>query len=193
MHMTQLPMARTWLRRGLLLTLIALLAACSASAPKIITNSAPGFAIGAYGTYGFMQPLSTDRGSIRSLESQQLIAATSRELEALGLARDDSNPDLLVNFMVATKEKIESRPTAGPSVYYGRSRYGTWGGYGVGYGNTTEVVQRTEGTLTIDIVDADRKELVWEGAATARVTDSMRENQRAVIDAAVRDIFAQFP
>ena len=191
--MTQHFMAFPRLRRGFLAALVALLTACSASGPKIITNSAPGFAVSSYGTYGFMQPLSTDRGSIRSLESQQLIASTSRQLETLGLARDDANPDLLVNFLLATKEKIESRPTAGPSVYYGRSRYGTWGGYGIGYGNTTEVVQRTEGTLTIDMVDAERKELVWEGAATARVTDSMRENRREAIDAAVRDIFARFP
>jgi hypothetical protein len=191
--MTQFSLAHAWLRRAFLATLIGLLTACAASGPKIITNSAPGFAISSYGTFGFMQPLSTDRGSVRSLESQHLVAATSRELEALGLIRDDANPALLVNFLIATKEKLESRPTAGPSVYYGRSRYGTWGGYGIGYGNTTEVVQRTEGTLTIDIVDAERNELVWEGAATARVTDSMRENRGAVIDAAVRDIFAQFP
>lgn len=186
-------MMPAWLRRGFLLAGIALLAACAASGPKIITNSAPDFVVSSYGTFGFMQPLSTDRGSVRSLESQQLIAATSRELEALGLTRDDANPELLVNFLLATREKIESRPTASPSVYYGRARYGTWGGYGIGYGNTTEVVQRTEGTLTIDIIDGERKELVWEGAATARVTDDMRENRRAVIDAAVRDIFAQFP
>lgn len=171
---------------------LALLVGCS-SGPKIITNSAPGFAVANYSTFGFMQPLSTDRGGVRSLNSQVLIAATTRELEMKGLTRDDANPDLLVNFIGATKETLETRPTAGPSMYYGRGRYGTWGGYGMSVGTSTEVVQRTEGTLSVDLVDPARNELVWEGAATARITDDMRENRKTVLNSAIRDIFAQFP
>jgi hypothetical protein len=189
MHRPHLP--TTW--RVIITALaLALLAGC-ASGPKIVSNRAPGFDPTSYRTFGFYDPLSTDLGSVRSINSQQLIAATSRELEGRGFRRDDQNPDLMINFLVATKEKIESRPTASPSMYYGRSRYGTWGGYGIGYGNTTEVVQRTEGTLSVDIVDASRDELVWEGSATARVTDSMRENRTEVINSAIRDIFMQFP
>ena len=59
--------------------------------------------------------------------------------------------------------------------------------------STTDVVQRTEGTLGVDLVDARRQQLVWEGAATARVTDSMRENRDQVLDSAIADIFKQFP
>ena len=59
--------------------------------------------------------------------------------------------------------------------------------------STTEVVQRTEGTLGIDIIDAQRQQLVWEGAATGRVTDQTRQNRAAAIDAAVAEIMAQFP
>ena len=175
------------------IALAALLGGCAASGPKIITNSDPNFVLANYQTYGFMQPLSTDRDGVRSLESQQLIAATSRELERLGLRRDDANPDLLVNFLLASKEKLETRPTTSGSVYYGRGGYSRWGGYGIGMGTTTEVVQRTEGTLSIDIIDAELNQLVWEGAATGRVTDAMRENRREVIDAAVSEILARFP
>ena len=57
--------------------------------------------------------------------------------------------------------------------------------------STTEVVQRTEGTLAADIVDRARNQLAWEGAATRRVTNSTREDQ--VLDDAIADIFAQFP
>jgi hypothetical protein len=188
-------MARSSLpQRVLALLMLAFLGAC-ASGPRIVTNAAPGFDVTQYRTFGFLDPLSTDRNGMRTIESQELIAATARELEARGLSRDDANPDMHVNFMIATREKIESRPTAGPSMYYGRARYGTWGGYGMGMGvgTTTEVVQRTEGTLSIDLIDADRKELVWEGSATARVTDEIRENRRAVINSAVSEIFAQFP
>jgi hypothetical protein len=176
----------------LLLAAAALVTGCS-SGPQIITNSAPGFDITSYNTFGFMQPLGTDRGGVRSLNSQVLIAATTRELEMKGLTRDDANPDLLVNFIGATRETLETRPGATPTMMYGRGRYGTWGGYGMTVGTNTEVVQRTEGTLSVDLVDPTRNELVWEGAATARITDNMRENRDTVLSAAIRDIFAQFP
>ena len=194
-HSALLCATRREFRRGLgalCLLAAALIAGCS-SGPRIITNSAPDFAVGSYSTFGFMQPLGTDRGDVRSLNSQVLIAATARELEARGLTRDDANPDLLVNFLGATKETLETRPSAGPSMYYGRGRYGTWGGYGMSVGTSTEVVQRTEGTLSVDLVDPARNELVWEGAATARITDDMRENRNTVLNSAIRDIFAQFP
>jgi hypothetical protein len=59
--------------------------------------------------------------------------------------------------------------------------------------STTEVVQRTEGTIAVDIIDAARNQLVWEGAATGRVTDSVRQNIEQVSHDAIADIFAQFP
>ena len=73
-----------------------------------------------------------------------------------------------------------------------RGRYGTWGGYSWGM-STTEVVQRTEGSLAVDIIDRSRNMLVWEGAATQRVTDSVRENPDPVIERAIQELFAQFP
>lgn len=174
-----------------LLILTALSAACS-SGPRIITNSAPDFSVANYRTFGFFQPLGTDRGNVQSLESKQLIASTTRELEMAGLRRDDSSPDLLVNFMLSTRETLQSRPSSSVGVHHGMGRYGTWGGYSMSM-STTEVVQRTEGTLGVDLVDRVRNQLVWEGAATARVTDQMRQNRDQVLDSAIADIFAKFP
>ena len=174
-----------------LLILTALSAACS-SGPRIITNSAPDFSVANYRTFGFFQPLGTDRGNVQSLESKQLIASTIRELEMAGLRRDDSSPDLLVNFVLSTRETLQSRPSSSVGVHHGMGRYGTWGGYSMSM-STTEVVQRTEGTLGVDLVDRVRNQLVWEGAATARVTDQMRQNRDQVLDSAIADIFAEFP
>ena len=77
-------------------------------------------------------------------------------------------------------------------MHHGRGRYGTWSGYSMSM-STTEVVQRTEGTLGIDVIDAAALQLVWEGSATARITDSMQQNRDQVIRDAVADIFKQFP
>ena len=168
------------------------LVACGSSGPSILTNSAPDFSLVNYKTFGFFSPLGTDNGNVQSLTSAQLIESTTRELEMAGLRQVDANPDLLVNFVISTRETLQSRPSSGASYHHGRGRYGTWNGYSMGM-STTEVVQRTEGTLGVDIVDAKRQQLVWEGAATSRITDSMRQNRNQVLDGAVTDIFKQFP
>jgi hypothetical protein len=169
------------------------LSAC-ASGPNVISNKAPDFAIADYRTFGFMEPLSTDRDGVRTLLSQRLVDAATRELEAKGLAYSEKQPDLRVNFLVSTRETLSSRPSSGVNVGVRAGRYGTWGGYSVGVGTSTaDVVQRTEGTLAIDIIDASRNTLVWEGALSGRVTDKVRENLGPAIDKAVVDILSKFP
>ena len=179
-------------RTGLLILIALITIAACASGPRIITNSAPDFSITNYQTFGFLQPLSSDRGNMRSLISTHLIEAATRELEMSGLRFSDSNPDLLVNFMVSTRETIQSRPSTSVGVHHGRGRYGTWGGYNMSM-STTEIVQRTEGTIDVDIIDASRNQLVWEGAAAGRVTDSTRNNMKDTVNRAISDIFALFP
>ena len=113
-------------------------------------------------------------------------------MQAAGFALSESDPDLLINFVVSTRETLQTRPSTSASMHHGRGRYGTWSGWSAGM-STTEVVQRTEGTLGVDIVDRERNQLVWEGAATQRVTESTRRNQEQVLDEAIAEIFARFP
>ena len=174
------------------LVVILGLAACASSGTSIRTNSAPDFDVTAYRTFGFLQPLSTDRGNVRSILSTNLIDATVIEMQKAGFRRDDQNPDLLVNFVTTTRETLQSRPSTSVSMHHSRGRYNTWGGYSMGM-STTQVVQRTEGTLGVDIIDRRLNQLVWEGAATGRLTDQMRDNIDQVTASAIRDIFAQFP
>jgi len=174
-----------------LLACTLILASC-ASGPRIITNSDPSADWSSYRTFGFFDPLGTDRGNVRSLMSNTLIDSTTREMQAAGFALSDAKPDMLINFVVSTRETIQTRPSTSASMHHSRGRYGTWSGWSAG-ASTTEVVQRTEGTLAVDIVDRARNQLVWEGAASKRVTDSTRENQDQVLDDAIGEIFAQFP
>lgn len=167
------------------------LAGC-ASGPQIITNSDPSADWSQYRTFGFFDPLGTDRGAVRSMISNQLIESTKREMEMAGFAFAESKPDLLINLVLSTRETIETRASTPASVHHSRGRYSTWGGWSVG-ASTTEVVQRTEGTLGVDIVDRARNRLVWEGAATKRVTNSTRQNQAEVLDAAIAEVFSRFP
>ena len=168
-----------------------LILGCS-SGPRIITNSDPSADWMSFQSFGFFQPLGTDRGNVRSIMSNQLIESTTREMQAAGFTLSESNADLLINFVVSTRETLQTRPSSSASMHHSRGRYNTWGGWSAST-STTEIVQRTEGTLAVDIVNRARNQLVWEGAATSRVTNSTRENQGQVLDSAIGEIFAQFP
>jgi hypothetical protein len=169
------------------------MAACSSGA-NIIANGDPMADFGAFKTYDFVQPLSTDRGTARSLLSTYMLTAATKELEARGIRRSGNNPDLLIDFVVSTQEKIRvsNQPTTSMSMHRGRGGAGTWGGYSMGM-STQQVTQSTEGSAAIDVIDRKKNQLVWEAAATARVTDSTMQNLEAVVQAAVADMFAKFP
>jgi hypothetical protein len=169
-----------------------LVVAGCASGPTIRSNVDPGVDFKSFRTFGFIEPLATDREGYQSLISQQLVASAERELVARGLQRADSSPDLLVNFSANLDQRL--RVTQTPAVHsrnfhsHRRGFYGTWPMY-----QQTEIRQYTKGTLGIDIVDAARRQLVWEGFALGRVTQRTTDNLGPVLDAAVVDIFRSFP
>lgn len=187
-----LPATRrtTWLALPLL-GLLAL-AGC-ATGPTIRTNVDPNVDFTRFRTFDFLQPLSTDREGYQSFISRDLMAAAEREMTALGFTRTGTNPDLLVNFSATLDQRLRvtQTPTMGGGATWGSHRrgasYGVWGGY------RTDVRQDTMGTVGVDIVDAQRMQLVWEGVAVDRVTRSTAENVGPALDSAVREIFRQFP
>lgn len=186
------PTPCTLIRNLMVLAASALLAAC-ASAPRIYSTTNPEADFATYQTFAFTRELGTDRSDgQRTILSQRLMAAARREMEALGYRYSESDPDLLVNFYLHTKEKVSSTTTPSMSVgmgYYGYrgSMYGTWGGY------DTTVTQYTEGTLNVDLVDPARRELVWEGVAVGRLTEKVRENLDTSVRTVMHDVFARHP
>jgi hypothetical protein len=172
------------------LVLIALItiAGC-ASGPSIHTNSAPTADFMSISTFGFMQPLSTDTGNVQSLLSTQLIAATTDEFEKRGWSVDPNNPDVLINFLFETQEQIRSRNVSLSASRHRSGRYGGWGGTM----STPTIEQTTQGALSIDIIDPSKNQMIWEGTATNRVTDRLRENQAESVRTFVAAILADFP
>lgn len=167
-----------------------ILAGC-ASGPSIYVNTDPVANFSAYKTYNFVAPLGTDGPGYSSVLSQFLRIAATREMEARGYQRSET-PDLLINFNVQTRDKLQTTTlSAGPRFggYYGyrAGYYGVWGGY------ETQVTQYTEGTLTVDVVDAARKQLAWDGTAVGRVREKDRQNLQPVIDEVTAQIFAKYP
>ncbi|HSD17946.1 MAG TPA: DUF4136 domain-containing protein [Thermomonas sp.] len=145
-----------------------------------------------YRTFGFIQPLGTDTTGYESLVTQTLKAATRREMEARGYTYAETGADLLLNFNAKLEKQTRVTQMPYMSAPYYAYRGGFYGGW-AGYGNETRVTQYDEGTLNIDLVDARRKQLVWEGVAVGRITQEHRENREASLNATVAEVFAKYP
>lgn len=174
------------------MTAIAL-SACS-SAPTVIANGAPGFSLSTYSTFGYFDPLDTDRGDVQSLMSQHLIHITQMELESRGLVRDDDYPQLKLNFWTAAGvSSPSSQPRVGVSVGHGSGGYyGSRTGVGVSLSTLLGGPKDTQ-TIGLDFVDAEREQLVFEGTYTAEISGEDANALSAMVDRAVQEVFAELP
>ncbi len=174
-----------------IVAVVAFLAGCAAPAPTIRSNEDPGTNFAQFDTYDFVPELAGDDFGYQSFLVQYLKDAINREMQTRGYKLSPENPELLVNFYVNTKEKIRSTstPTMGGGYYgYRRGYYSGWGG-----GYETTVTQYTEGTLSIDIIDAARKQLVWEGVAVGRIRQSALDDLQGAANRVVPLIFERYP
>lgn len=159
----------------------AALGAC-ASGPKIQAQSDPAADFSTYRTYGFF----AEQQPYPSFIATYLKNAISREMDRRGY-RQAEKPDLLINFDLLTREKLQLTQT--PNSYYGWRRGYVWGDLG----GTTDVRSYTEGTLTVDLVDRARKQLAWSGVAVGRVRDQARANPEGAANEVIASIFAMYP
>jgi len=167
--------------------LVLMLAAC-VSGPTITTHASPDTDFSSFGTYNFMQPLSTDTpNGVRTPLSTMLINSMSREMASKGFEQSDT-PDLLVNFFANTEERLDVRtvPTSTSFHAFRHGRYRAWTGY------RTTVREYTRGTLNIDLVDAANNMLAWEGVAQGRLREDVREITQEQIDEVVSQVVAEF-
>ena len=179
--------------RVLLVLMAALLLGACASSPRIVSNLDPAADFSGFHSFDFMQPLGTDSESGQTLSSQILITAATEELESRGLRRSSESPDLLVNFFISTRDFVRSQPSsASASMHWRSGRYRTWRGYSLA-ASAPRVTTETDGTLAVDLVDASQLQLVWEGAATQRVTSSRRGNLEDTLTEAIRALFTELP
>ena len=148
-----------------------------------------------YRTYGFVAHTGTDAAEFKSLATQILQAAASREMESRGYTRAE-HPDLVINFKGKLEEKTDIEST--PAPYYGAG-WGYRGWYGApygayGYGGTEVTTRRYNvGTVVMDIVDRQKQQAVFQGGVEDVITKEMMKNKQAVLEAAVGYIFSKYP
>jgi Domain of unknown function (DUF4136) len=168
---------------------LLMLSGCE-SGPQVRSVSEPGANLASYHTYSFAAQPGTNRGGNVTPLTTFFESAIAREMNVRGYLQVPSGGDLLVNFNARVTEKadIQSTPGVGP---YGYGYYGYRGG--LYSGPEVQTVRYKVGTANIDVVDAKRKVVVWEGIAEQELTGEIMQNPQPAIDNVVAKMFTQFP
>jgi hypothetical protein len=169
-----------------LICLLVVLAGAGAQAQKIKVQYDKSLDFSKFKTYS-IDPV--DTGS-KPLLRLSIMGAVEHDLNRLGLTKVASNPDLYVQMYGAVDNDI--------TFHYHDPIYG---GYNPPVneiilwhnipGTTTSVVIH-KGELVIDLLDANRKQLVWRGVAKQNLSDN-REKLLDQVNTAVEKLFLQYP
>jgi hypothetical protein len=112
----------------------------------------------------------------------------------------NQKPDLYIYYHIVTQEVMDST-TMDDGFGWGGGPWGTWGGWG-GWGMwgglgpdiaQTTVQPRMMGILAVDLIDANRKTLVWRGQATTDAISNTQKGDANQVRKAIDKMFKQFP
>ncbi len=174
----------------LILVTLILFAACS-SPLKVTSDFDNSVDFTKYKTFGFYQ-LQDKSGAVSQLNQNRIIDAVKKQMLAKGFTENDANPDVLVNVITYLKERQQVTANTNYYGYGGYYRPYAWGG-GMASGTTTySTYNYHDGTLMIDVVDASKKQLVWQGVGNKEI-DKPNKNPDQKINEAVAKIMASFP
>jgi uncharacterized protein DUF4136 len=155
-------------------------------------------------TYSIDDSVPSDRGEGMSTYDSPFVrertnAAIAAQLDARGLRRDDSRPDVRVTSHRTFKSEYVHYPPVGWGWGYpfGWGLGWGWGhsyGWGYGYGSPGYTEEITVGTLMIDMQDAATGELIWRGVGVKEVHPTSKPEKRAKrVAREVAKIFERFP
>ncbi|WP_316634414.1 DUF4136 domain-containing protein [uncultured Flavobacterium sp.] len=164
--------------------LLLILASCSTVSVYSDYDKSVDFA--PYKTYAFFKP-GIDKVEISDLDKRRILRAIDDQMKAKGFTKSE-NPDLLVNIFTKSREQVDvNQFNAGWGYGWG---YG-WNPYMM-YGGQTTVTTSTEGTLYIDLIDAKKKEMIWQGEGVGTLTKNVDKKDEKVAEF-VTKILAQYP
>jgi len=116
-----------------------------------------------------------------------LIIEIHKQMNARGYKKVKENPDLIINIGIAITKEVQTRETTlrDAPIYTGQRNY-HWESEEI-------VVQRyIEGTVTLDLVDTSKNEMIWQ-ALSSGVLSKKREKNRKKIVKAVKKLFKKYP
>ena len=171
----------------LLLLSIILLSSCNAI--KVVADYDSKVDFNKYKTFAFYKP-EIDKAKISDLDKKRILRAIETELLAKGFTKS-TNPDMLVGIFTKSREKVNVNQNNNFGYGFGWG-WNPWMWNGMN-NNNINVNEYTEGTLFVDFIDKEKKELVWQGIGTGALKIQNREKKEERIKLFVKEIVANFP
>ena len=157
----------------------------SCTSVKVATDYDRNANFNTYKTFAFFKT-GIDKAEISDLDKRRILRAIETELMAKGFTKSE-NPDMLVSLFTKSQQRVD--------VYNNAWGWGGWGwgpGWGWGWNMQPSVSTRTEGVLFIDLIDAKKKELVWQGQGTGWLSQNMEKKEERIKEF-VNKILEQYP
>jgi hypothetical protein len=120
------------------------------------------------------------------LWNQRIIDLVDKQLQAKGLTKVDTNPDLWVVYSNSIKDE---KSVAG--VGYGLGPTWGWGNSGANAAVNNTFVFKV-GTLVVELADTKDKQLLWRGSVSDTINDNTNKNIKN-LDKAVAKLFKGYP
>lgn len=138
-----------------------------------------------YKTYAYYKN-GIDKVEISDLDKKRILRSIDEVMTSKGLVKSET-PDLLVNIFTKEREEVSvNQFNAGWGYGWG------WGWSPFGFGMQTSVSTNTEGTLFIDLIDAAKKEMIWQGEGVGYLTKNNAKKDERVKEF-VSKILEQYP
>ena len=135
-----------------------------------------------YKTFAFFKT-GIDKAEISDLDKRRILRAIEAELLAKGFTKSEK-PDLLVSLFTKSQQRVDVYNNAWGMGAWGWGGWGPWGGFGPGWGwgwnQQPNVSTSVQGHLYIDLIDADKKEMVWQGMGTGYLTRNMEKKEERI-------------
>lgn len=138
-----------------------------------------------YKTYAYYKN-GIDKVEISDLDKKRILRSIDEVMASKGFVKSE-NPDLLVNIFTKAREEVNvNQFNAGWGYGWG---FG-WSPFGIGY--QTSISRNTEGTLYIDLIDAQKKEMIWQGEGVGYLTQNTSKKDERIKEF-VSEILEQYP
>ena len=169
-----------------ILPLLLLFAVASCSSVRVYSDYDKKVDFSQYKTYAYYKN-GIDKAEISDLDKKRILRAIDEVMATKGFTKSET-ADMLISINAKSEQNVNMN-----------NFNGGWGwGFGWGWGwnpfwgGNTMVSTSTDGILTIDIIDAKLKELIWQGEGSGYLTKNVEKKDENV-KLFVTEILAQYP
>ncbi len=185
----------------LLLPVLALVFLSSCNAVRVLSDYDEKANFSSYNSYAFYKT-GIDKAEISDLDKKRILRAVETEMASRGFVKSDK-PDILISIFTKEQERVDVYNNNfgwGGMGGWGWGGYGGWGmggwgpGVGWGWGGGNMVSTSTEGSLYIDLIDTQTKQLVWQGKGEGTLANTKNiQKKKQRINEFVSQIMEQYP